>query len=160
MARLKTELPDSFSFACLIPVRITDINYGNHVGNDAILSIIHEARMQFLQHLGYTEMQFAGAGMIMSEVTIEFKNELFYGDKVIVSVAVAAISKIGFTLFYKLEKEILRQAQDGKKVLVAAAKTGMICYDYEKKKIVAVPEKAVLSLQSAASATCKLRTED
>ena len=110
--------------------------------------------MQFLRHLGYTEMQFAGAGMIMSEVSIEFTNELFYGDTVIASVTTTQISKMGFTLFYKLEKDILRSfnkpgTQEGKKVLVAVAKTGMICYDYEKKKIVPVPEEAVLSLQSA-----------
>ena len=72
MARLKIDLPEQFSFSTSIPVRITDLNYGNHVGNDAVLSIIHEARMQFLKSFGYTEMGFAGAGMIMSDVAIEF----------------------------------------------------------------------------------------
>jgi acyl-CoA thioesterase FadM len=43
MARIKIELPQSFSFTCRIPVRITDINYGGHAGNDTVLSIIHEA---------------------------------------------------------------------------------------------------------------------
>jgi acyl-CoA thioesterase FadM len=143
MPRLKSELPASFSFSCIIPVRITDVNYGNHVGNDAILSIIHEARMQYLQHLGYTEMQFAGVGMIMSEVTIEFNRELFYGETVIASVTAGNISKIGFTLFYKLEKNASE-----KKLLVATAKTGMICYDYGKKKIMPVPEIAAASLKS------------
>ena len=87
MARIKIELPDTFSFSCQIPVRITDINYGGHVGNDTVLSIIHEARMQFFKKLGYTEMNFAGTGMIMADVAIEFKSELFYGDVVIASVA-------------------------------------------------------------------------
>ncbi len=143
MARLKAELPGSFSFSCVIPVRITDINYGNHVGNDAILSIIHEARMQFLRGMGYTELQFAGTGMIMTAVTIEFINELFYGDTVIASVTADVISKVGFTLFYKLEKE-----SQGNIVLVAAAKTDMLCYDYEKKRIVPLPDEARVSLQS------------
>jgi len=137
MARIKIDLPEHFSFSCQIPVRITDINYGGHVGNDTVLTILHEARMQFLHHLGYTEMSFAGAGMIMADVAIEFKSELFYGDTVIASVTTGEISKIGFDLIYKLEKET-----DDKRKLVAAAKTGMICYDYDKKKIVAVPEDA------------------
>ncbi len=136
MARIRIELPQQFSFSTTIPVRITDLNYGNHVGNDAVLSIIHEARMQFLRHLGYTELQFAGVGMIMSDVGIEFKAELFYGDAVIVSVAAGEFSKIGFDLFYKLEKKSVDS-----NVLVATAKTGMICYDYEKKKVVGVPEE-------------------
>ncbi|MEQ1677712.1 MAG: thioesterase family protein [Chitinophagaceae bacterium] len=137
MARIKIILPGSFHFKCPIPVRITDLNYGGHVGNDTVLSIIHEARMQFFKSFGYTEMNFAGAGMIMADTAIEFKSELFYGDKVIASVAAAEFSKIGFDLFYKLEK----QAGDNT-ILVAVAKTGMICYDYEKKKIIGVPEGA------------------
>ena len=86
MGRIKLTMPEKFSFSCQIPVRITDINYGGHAGNDTILSLIHEARMQFLGHFGYTEMNVAGSGLIMSDVGIEFKKELFYGDQVIASV--------------------------------------------------------------------------
>jgi len=137
MARIKIQLPDHFSFSCSIPIRITDMNYGGHAGNDTILTIVHEARMQFLQSFGYSEMQFGGVGMIMADAAIEFKSELFYGDIVIASVAAGEVSKIGFELVYRLEKET-----NGKKILVAIAKTGMICYDYEKKKIASVPEEA------------------
>ncbi|MGH2552326.1 MAG: acyl-CoA thioesterase, partial [Chitinophagaceae bacterium] len=129
----------------IIPVRITDINYGGHAGNDTILSIIHEARMQFLNNMGYTEMDFAGAGMIMADVAIQFISELFYGDIIIASVATGEISKIGFELIYKLETT--RPASNDLKVLVATAKTGMICYDYKTKKIVSVPEEARLKMK-------------
>ncbi|MCH5718100.1 acyl-CoA thioesterase [Niabella hibiscisoli] len=56
MARIKVPLPPHFTFSTSIAIRITDVNYGGHVGNDAILSIIHEARLQFLKALGYSEM--------------------------------------------------------------------------------------------------------
>jgi acyl-CoA thioesterase FadM len=137
MTRIKIDLPEIFSFSCDIPVRITDINYGGHVGNDTILSIVQEARMQFFNLYGYTELDFAGTGTIMADVAIEFKNELFYGDVVIASVAIGEISKIGFDLFYKLEKQ-----SSEIKILVAAAKTAIVCYDYENKKVVAIPEEA------------------
>jgi len=81
-------------------------------------------------------MNFAGVGMIMSDVAIEFKNELFYGDVVKASVAITEISKVSFELCYKLEKEV-----NNKLILVAMAKTGMVCYNYDKKKITAVPEE-------------------
>ena len=142
MERIKISLPEKFSFTTSIPVRITDINYGDHVGNDTILSLLHEARVQFLKSYEYKELEFEGVGMIMSDVGIEFKNELFYGDVVIASVAIAGFTKISFDLYYKLEKE-----QGGKRVLVATAKTGMVCYDYSNKKIVAIPEKAKSKLQ-------------
>jgi YbgC/YbaW family acyl-CoA thioester hydrolase len=134
MARIKIELPEQFHFSCEIPVRITDINYGGHVGNDTILSIIHEARMQFFKHFSYTEMQFAGVGIILADAGIEFKAELFYGDTVVAYVTAGEFNKVSFDVFYKLEKQL-----NNKRILVALAKTGVVCYDYEKKKIVAIP---------------------
>lgn len=146
MARTKIDLPDKFSFTTSIPVRITDINYGGHVGNDAVLSLIHEARMQFLKQLGYTELEFGGVGLIMADAAIEFRNELFYGDIVIISIACAEFSKVGFDIYYKLEK-IHDKNQDEKRIPVATAKTGMVCYDYSNKKIAVIPEEARKNLQ-------------
>jgi acyl-CoA thioester hydrolase len=146
MARIKIDLPDKFSFTTSIPVRISDINYGGHVGNDAVLSLIHEARMQFLKQLGYSELEFEGLGLIMADAAIEFRNELFYGDTVIVSVACAEFSKVSFDIYYKLEK-IFIQIKDEKRIVVATAKTGMVCYDYSNKRIAAIPEDARKNLQ-------------
>ncbi len=136
MSRIKIDLPASFQFTTHISIRITDLNYGGHVGNDTVLSIIHEARIQFLQQYGFSEMNFGGVGMIMSDVGIEFKNELFYGDKVKISVAIAEISKVSFALYYKLEKEM-----EDKLILAAVSRTGMVCYNYTTKKIAAFPEE-------------------
>src|SRR5690606_23123155 len=96
MPRIKLELPEHFSFHTTIPIRITDINYGGHAGNDSMLSIIHEARMQFLQQQGYDETNFAGVGLIMSDVAIEFKKELFYGDAVHIAVTATAFERVSF----------------------------------------------------------------
>ena len=54
MPRIKIDLPGSFTFITEIPVRITDLNYGGHVGNDTVLSIIHESRMQWLASIGFS----------------------------------------------------------------------------------------------------------
>lgn len=141
MARIKIELPQNFSFTTSIAVRITDINYGGHAGNDAILSLIHEARMQFLQSLGYSEIKFAGVGLIMADVGIEFKNELFYGDTVTVHVTAAELSKVSFDIYYKLEKQV-----NDISAVVAIAKTGMVCFNYTIKKIAAIPAEAAVKL--------------
>jgi acyl-CoA thioester hydrolase len=143
MARVRIELPAKFSFTTVIAVRITDLNYGGHVGNDSVLSLLHEARVQFLHHHGYGELDLAGVGLIMADVSIEFKNELFYGDALRASVAASEFSRVGFDLFYKLEKQI------GEKwVPVALARTGMVCYDYTLKKIAAVPKEICSKLIS------------
>jgi acyl-CoA thioester hydrolase len=135
MPRVKILLPENFQFSTLIPVRITDVNYGGHVGNDSILSLIHEARVQFLAQFGWTEMKIAGVGLIMSDVSIEFKNELFYGHHLKVYVKAGEISRAGFELFYKMVSTL-----NDDEVLIAIAKTGMVTFDYERKKVAALPE--------------------
>jgi acyl-CoA thioester hydrolase len=141
MARIRIELPASFTFKTTIPVRITDINYGNHVGNDSILSLLHEARMQFLGSLGYTEMSFEGVGLIMSDVGIEFKSQVYYGETLIAEIQPIEFTKIGFEIIYRLTKEV-----NGKNVVVVLAKTGLICYSYADKKVVQLPAAALNKL--------------
>jgi acyl-CoA thioester hydrolase len=136
MPRIKIDLPENFTFSVRMPVRITDINYGGHVGNDTILSILHEARVRFLKNYGYTELNCGGTGLIMSDVGIEFKNELFYEDTIIASVKAEGFSKVAFEIYYKLEKQTSENT-----ALVAIAKTGMVCYDYNSKKIAPVPQE-------------------
>ena len=139
MARVKIDPPDKFPFSTNIPIRITDINYGDHVGNDTVLSIVHEARVKFYQHLGFSELNFGGVGTIMSDAAIEYKDQIYYGDEVTVSVAVGEITKVSFELFYKLEKK----TADRKQATAALVKTGIICYNYDLKKITSIPAKAL-----------------
>lgn len=135
MQRIKISLPDSFEFSTNIRIRITDLNYGGHVGNDSFLSLIHEARQQFLNSHGYAELAIEGFGLIMSDMQIEFKKELNFSDEVTVSVAANGFDTYGFDIFYLLE---LISADH--KILVAKAKTGMLLYDYANRKLIQVPE--------------------
>jgi acyl-CoA thioesterase FadM len=142
MARIKLTLPEQFHFATTIPVRITDLNYGAHVGNDTVLSLMHEARVQFLRSFGYEELNFGGVGLIMSDVVIEFRNQLYYGAHLKAAVAAADFTRAGFDLYYKLSLEGTSGETE-----IALAKTGMVCFDYSIKKVVAVPEIAAKKLQ-------------
>ncbi len=142
MARIKLSMPSEFIFSCNIPVRIADINYGNHVGNDAFVSIIHEVRMQWLKQFGVTELNIEGAvGFIMADLAIEFKAECFYGDIVEVQIAVAEINKISFEMYYQLSVE-----RPGNKIIIANAKTGLVCYDYDLNKVAPIPPIVLAAL--------------
>ncbi len=136
MARIKIEIPEKIIGSFTIPIRIADINYGNHVGNDAFVSIVHEARMQWLKQYEYTELKIEGIGLIMSDLALEFKNESFYGDVVEVKLGAGELSRVGFELYYQLFA-----IRNNETVLLAIAKTGMVCYDYDAKKVAAIPEK-------------------
>lgn len=134
MARVKIDMPDTFGFRTDVPVRITDINYGGHLGNDAIVSILHESRMRYLASLGCTELAFFGVALIMSDLAVTYKGEGFYGDTLRVEVAAGDLSSAGFDLYYRLSTE-----RDGKTMVVAEAKTGMVCFDYGARKVARLP---------------------
>ena len=132
MGRVKIKFPiDNLLLTAIIPVRIGDINYGGHVGNDAILSIIHEARMLFLAKFGYDELHAGGNALIMADVMIAYKGEAFYGDNLSVTVFADEITDRSFDLLYKITTERRGETKD-----IAHAKTGMVCFDYELRKIV------------------------
>lgn len=132
MARVKIALPPFFSFTTQLPVRITDLNYGAHLGNDALLSLLHEARVQFLAHLGTAEFNAATQlGFIMADVAIEYKAEAFYGDVLHFEVGANDLSKYGFDIVYQIKNQAGRE--------VARAKTGMLAFDYNTRKLRVLP---------------------
>ena len=134
MARVKVELPASFLLTVQLPVRITDLNYGAHLGNDALLSLLHEARVQLLAHLGTREFDpETKLGFIMADVAIEYKGEAFHGDALPLQLGAADVHKYGFDVVYEV------QNQTGK--AVARAKTGMLCFDYNTRKLRGLPEE-------------------
>jgi acyl-CoA thioesterase FadM len=144
MDRVKIIFPGYNSlYVATIPVRIGDINYGNHVGNDAILSVIHEARMQLLTHYGYSEMNAGGNSMIMADVMIAYKAEAFYGDILTVKIYADTASGNTFNLLYRIST-----VRNGKETDVAHAKTGMVCFNYQTRKIAAMTDELKNFLES------------
>jgi acyl-CoA thioester hydrolase len=133
MARIKIDFPETFVFSTTIPVRITDINYGGHVGNDALLSIVHEARVRFLKNFGYSEIDVDGRSIIMSDSAVMYKAEVFYGDILTVDIAVTDIQRMSCDIVYRL-------SNDSTKKEVARAKTGIVFFDYTARKPVSVPD--------------------
>ncbi|MBL3656321.1 acyl-CoA thioesterase [Fulvivirga sediminis] len=142
MARVKLTLPEKSIFQTEIEVRITDLNYGGHVGNDNILSLMHECRMRFLASLGYKSEIGLGEniGIIISDVIISYKSESFYGDHLTVNISVDDFNKYGFDMFYELINKKTGQQ-------VAIGKTGIVCMNYEKRKVSTIPETFLQQLQ-------------
>ena len=133
MARIKLILPEKFNFSTLIDVRITDINYGGHLGNDSVLGIIHEARVRLLADKGFSEGDIDGVGILMMDAVINFPSEGFYGDKLRIDVAVDEISNAGCDIYYRF----VNVAND--KVIVKA-KTNIAFYNYDSKKVARTPK--------------------
>ena len=143
MARTKLTMPASSIHQVKRMVRITDINYGNHLGNDSLVSILHDARVDWLHHHGLSELNVVNStpsegpsstGLIMSELVVNYLNESFYGDELIITIAVGDCTGAGFELLYKVDA--FRNSQT---IPVALAKTAMVCFDYQKRKVSSIP---------------------
>jgi acyl-CoA thioesterase FadM len=134
MARLKLEMPHEFDFSTDIQVCIDNINYGGHLGNDSLLSLIHEARIRFLEKYGFTESDISGVGIIMVDTAILYKSESFHGDVLTFEVAVSDVDRVGCDFYYRVTNR-------GAGKEVAQAKTGIVFFDYTSRKVVNTPAK-------------------
>jgi acyl-CoA thioester hydrolase len=134
MQRIKINLPEKFIFSTEISVRVYDVNFAGHLSNDSILSMVHEARIRFLKNWGFSEVDTAGAGIIMFDAALQYKSQGYHGDILIFDVTVESFIKSGCDFIFRITNK-----STGKEI--ARAKTGIAFFDYEKNKMVSVPEK-------------------
>lgn len=133
MARMTIEMPTKFEYATDIPVCIGNINYGGHLGNDSLLSLIHEARVRFLKHYGFSESDIGGVGIIMVDTAILYKFESFHGDVLAFEVGVGNVTRAGCDFYYRVTNKAA-----GKEV--AHARTGVVFFDYGARKVASTPD--------------------
>jgi len=132
MSRVKVNLPDTFSFSTEIPIRISDINYGGHLGHDAILPIAHEARIKFLDSMAYNEGDIEGFTYLMADAVIVYKSQAFHGQILIIEIGVQDFGRSSCDFVYRITDKATGAE-------VARVKTGMVFYDYHKGKPAEVP---------------------
>lgn len=144
MARIKIRLPERFIFSTELRVRIGDINYGGHLGNDTVLSMAQEARVRLLKRYGFTEGDIEGLGLIMMDAAVVYRTEAFHGDLLVIELAVEDIHKHGCDFLYRItNKETGRE--------IARVKTGIVFFDYVNRKISKTPERFASIFASAGS---------
>lgn len=133
MPRLHLDLPRHLPFATTLTVRVTDLNYGGHLGNDRLLSLLHEARFRFLRHHGLSERDCGGSPLVMADARIAYRAEAFAGDELLVALGFAPPERVAVDLCYRVSRP-----RDG--TLVAEARLGLVFLDPGSRRPCAVPE--------------------
>ena len=134
MARIKLSFPDdAFYFETRMPVRITDINGANHLGNDALISMLSEARAQFLVNYGIQEADPDGVGIIVTDLATMYQSESFFPEMLRFEVGLMDFNKYGGDFVFRVTREESGQP-------VAMAKYGFVFFSYRDKKVVPMPE--------------------
>lgn len=134
MARIRIEVPEHLPFFTTVEVRITDLNYADHLSNHSVLAMMHEGRQKFFQSFGWKELDADGLAFIMGDCAIEFKSEAFHGEVLKVEVGAFEFSRVSFDLLYRLS------TTGENPRTVALGKTGMIGFNYGTKKVVSLPQ--------------------
>jgi len=132
MPRIKIDLPESFIFSTELPIYINHINYGNHLDNSALISLVSEARVRFFKSLGYSELDVEGVGVIVADVAAQYKSEAFYGEVMRISMTANDFNKYGCDLVW----QIVDQASGRE---VARGKHGIMFFDYTERKPAGAP---------------------
>src|SRR3990172_3723006 len=102
MARIRIDLPEKFIFTTEMPIRISDINRGKHLGHDRVLPLMEEARVQLYKSLGLDEDNMNGASVITVDAGIIYRKQGFYGQTLRVEVAVTDFSNKGCDMVFRI----------------------------------------------------------
>lgn len=127
--RVKLALPESPPLhESNYTLGVADMNYGNHLGNDRVLTLAHEARLRYLRDLNYDELNFFDSALIMSDAMVQYKGQGYMGDLMTLKVWIENPSEIGFDFF-----TLIHHAADPKKE-VARVKCAMLFFNYDQNK--------------------------
>ena len=138
MKRMKIEMPSQWQYSTEIKVRVSDLNYGNHMGNQQFLAYAQEVRVRFLAENGFTELDFGGVSLIQADAVITYSCEGRLGDKVQIDIATEVTGRSSFNVFYQFTN--LTQGKH-----MANIRTALISYDYEKNRPIGLTTKALES---------------
>ncbi len=139
MGRLQLTPRAEYRFSTKLVVRTTDLNYGGHLGNDRLLSLVHEARVAWLASHRWSELDCGGCGLIMGDAAIIYQGEGFAGDCLVFEVEAGEKTRSGFRLFFRITK----RHEEGHHSAIALVETGLICFDYENRRITRLPAAVV-----------------
>jgi acyl-CoA thioesterase FadM len=140
MPRVKlTELP-AYEFCHQLIVRATDINYAGHVGNEALLGLVHETRAQFMDHLGFDTVvaKQIEVGLIIADLAVNFKAEAYAHEVLEIDCQIAEMEAKSFRLFHRIRRD---------EQVIALVETGLVAFNYPARQVVKLPDIFMVALE-------------
>ncbi len=126
MPRLIENPPVKYTHSCVLRIRASDLNYGNHLGNDRILAFAQEARIRFLEQFGWSELDVAGHGLIQAGAVVDYLGQGFYGEDIVIETVCDTFGSSSFTIHNRM------RTADGRNI--AQVQCRMVLFDYSQQK--------------------------
>ena len=140
MARIRLHEQPGYEFHYSMTLQPRDINYGGHMGHDAIVALVGAGRAYLFHSIGLSEIDLGDGktGIIMGDMAVNFKAEGHMFDELRIDTHVGEFSRNGFRIFHRVTKG---------ETLVALAEGGFVTFDYSRGKIVSVPGTFLKALE-------------
>ena len=97
-----------------------------------MVKILHEARLQFLASLGFTEANVYGLGLVVTDLSVDYLSESFADDQLTIDVGVSRFTRHGFDLGIKISNKVLE-------TVVSHGNFGLVFFDFDKHHLARVP---------------------
>ncbi len=134
MERVRLEFPEAdIVHRHPLSVRVTDMNYGRHLGHDTLVSLLHEARIQAFGALGLTEWDLGGYPSVVADLAVQYQSEARWPDALVVETAIPVPKGKAITVYHRV-----RHAEGGRPV--ATARLNVMLVDPDAGRSVVVPE--------------------
>jgi len=124
---------EEYEFIYTLALQISHLNYAGHVGHDAVIAMVWEARVHLFHALGLTELDLGDGdtGIIMTDLVVTFKKEASLFEEITIESHVAEIVKNRFRIFHRISKV-------GE--LIALVETGFVAFNYKIHRVAPVPQ--------------------
>ncbi|MBI3510807.1 MAG: acyl-CoA thioesterase [Bacteroidetes bacterium] len=127
-----------------IQIRFKDIDALGHVNNANHFTYFETARIKFFNDLIGEEIDWRKAGMILASTSINYRKPILITDEIFVLTEFVKAGRTSFELAYRIVKKI-----NEKEVLLADGTSVMVCFSYEMKKAVEIPENWKKKMETA-----------
>ncbi|SHE55828.1 Acyl-CoA thioesterase FadM [Modicisalibacter ilicicola DSM 19980] len=116
-----------------LSVRIGDMNYGRHLGHDALLGLLHEARAQAFVALGFREWDVAGHTSVVADLAVQYRGEAKWPDTLEAETAIPRSQGRGLSVYQRLHRPTDERT-------IAVARMNLVLLDPATGRPVAVPD--------------------
>ena len=140
MSRVKLLRQESYEFLYRVSAEIVHVNFAGHVGHDAIIAMVWQARVRMFRLLGATERDLGDneTGIVMGDLVVNFTGEAFLFEELEIESHIGDITPVSFRLFHRISREE-RQ--------VALVETGCVAFNYGLRNPAPIPAIFLKSLE-------------
>ncbi|EHJ92400.1 acyl-CoA thioesterase [Vreelandella boliviensis] len=143
MERVKLDFPaEAVIHRHPLTVRVTDMNYGRHLGHDALVSLLHEARIQAFAALDLPEWDMHGYPSVVADIAVQYQSEARWPDALMIATAVPEPQGKALTIYQRIYQTESQQ-------VVATARVNQLLIDLATGRPVEVPEQVKQALSHA-----------